>query len=405
MGTLFRRYWIPALLSSEVPEKDGPPVRVRILCEDLIAFRDSDGKVALMNAFCPHRRAPMFFGRNEECGLRCVYHGWKFDRNGVCTDMPSEPPDSLFKNKVTIQTYPTWEGGGIVWTYMGPAEHQPPVPDYELVRAPANERHASKTFEDCNWLQALEGGLDTAHFTILHNEKIGDRSFLKNYNLVAPKIEVEPNAYGYRYTGLRIVDEKQWVRAYQYIMPAQQQRAARVPQTLVDGGVPRVDGHFWIPIDDETTWVWNFFYSYTPGDTYDQAYIDRREASAGRGPEDLIPGTFKPTRNKENDYLIDRQRQKTQSFTGIKGINTQDFALQEGMGPIVDRSKEHLGTSDRPVIIMRQLLMEAIDAVLAGKSPRGCDPQTYRMVRPLDHFIDLERDWKVELSEELLAKY
>jgi phthalate 4,5-dioxygenase len=405
MGTLFRRYWIPALLSSEVPEKDGPPVRVRILCEDLIAFRDSDGKVALMDAFCPHRRAPMFFGRNEECGLRCVYHGWKFDRNGVCTDMPSEPPDSLFKNKVTIQTYPTWEGGGIVWTYMGPAEHQPPVPDYELVRAPANERHASKTFEDCNWLQALEGGLDTAHFTILHNEKIGDRSFLKNYNLVAPKIEVEPNAYGYRYTGLRIVDGKQWVRAYQYIMPAQQQRAARVPQTLVDGGVPRVDGHFWIPIDDETTWVWNFFYSYTPGDTYDQAYIDRREASAGRGPEDLIPGTFKPTRNKENDYLIDRQRQKTQSFTGIKGINTQDFALQEGMGPIVDRSKEHLGTSDRPVIIMRQLLMEAIDAVLAGKSPRGCDPQTYRMVRPLDHFIDLERDWKVELSEELLAKY
>jgi phenylpropionate dioxygenase-like ring-hydroxylating dioxygenase large terminal subunit len=405
MGTLFRRYWIPALLSSEVPEKDGPPVRVRILCEDLIAFRDSDGKVGLMDAFCPHRRAPMFFGRNEECGLRCVYHGWKFDRNGVCTDMPSEPPDSLFKNKVTIQTYPTWEGGGIVWTYMGPAEHQPPVPDYELVRAPANERHASKTFEDCNWLQALEGGLDTAHFTILHNEKIGDRSFLKNYNLVAPKIEVEPNAYGYRYTGLRIVDEKQWVRAYQYIMPAQQQRAARVPQTLVDGGVPRVDGHFWIPIDDETTWVWNFFYSYTPGDTYDQAYIDRREASAGRGPEDLIPGTFKPTRNKENDYLIDRQRQKTQSFTGIKGINTQDFALQEGMGPIVDRSKEHLGTSDRPVIIMRQLLMEAIDAVLAGKSPRGCDPQTYRMVRPLDHFIDLERDWKVELSAELLAKY
>lgn len=405
MGTLFRRYWIPALLSSEVPEKDGPPVRVRILCEDLIAFRDSDGKVGLMDAFCPHRRAPMFFGRNEECGLRCVYHGWKFDRNGVCTDMPSEPPDSLFKNKVTIQTYPTWEGGGIVWTYMGPAEHQPPVPDYELVRAPANERHASKTFEDCNWLQALEGGLDTAHFTILHNEKIGDRSFLKNYNLVAPKIEVEPNAYGYRYTGLRIVDGKQWVRAYQYIMPAQQQRAARVPQTLVDGGVPRVDGHFWIPIDDETTWVWNFFYSYTPGDTYDQAYIDRREASAGRGPEDLIPGTFKPTRNKENDYLIDRQRQKTQSFTGIKGINTQDFALQEGMGPIVDRSKEHLGTSDRPVIIMRQLLMEAIDAVLAGKSPRGCDPQTYRMVRPLDHFIDLERDWKVELSEELLAKY
>ena len=180
MGELFRRYWLPALLSEELPEADGAPVRVRLLGEDLIAFRDSAGNVGLVDAFCPHRRAPMFFGRNEECGLRCVYHGWKFDRDGTCVDMPSEPPDSLFKTKVTIAAYPTWEGGGIVWTYMGPPELQPPPPDYELVRAPATHRYVSKTFEDCNWLQALEGGLDTAHSSFVHNNDIDDKSFLRN---------------------------------------------------------------------------------------------------------------------------------------------------------------------------------------------------------------------------------
>ena len=150
MGNLFRRYWIPALLSEELLEADGPPVRVRLLGEDLVAFRDTEGMVGIVSAYCPHRRAPMFFGRNEDCGLRCVYHGWKFDRNGACVDMPSEPPDSLFKSKVTIDAYPTWEGGGMVWIYMGPLELKPPPPDHELVRAPANHLHVSKLFEDCN---------------------------------------------------------------------------------------------------------------------------------------------------------------------------------------------------------------------------------------------------------------
>src|SRR6202041_3582442 len=149
-GELFRRYWQPVLLSDELPENDGPPLRVRVLGEDLIAFRDSTGNVGLVDAFCPHRRAPLFFGRNEESGLRCVYHGWKFDRAGACVDMPSEPPDSLFKTKVAVASYPTWEGGGIVWTYMGPAASAPPPPDYEIVRVPPSHRVASKTFEDCN---------------------------------------------------------------------------------------------------------------------------------------------------------------------------------------------------------------------------------------------------------------
>jgi len=171
MGKLFRRYWIPALLAEELPEPDCAPVRVRLLGEDLVAFRDTEGKIGLVGAYCPHRRAPLFFGRNEECGIRCVYHGWKFDRDGKCVDMPSEPPDSLFKTKVTVDAYPTWEGGGMVWTYMGPREFQPPPPDHELVRAPEKHRHVAKAFENCNYLQALEGGIDPTHATILQQRQ------------------------------------------------------------------------------------------------------------------------------------------------------------------------------------------------------------------------------------------
>jgi len=156
LGKLFRRYWWPACLSKELPERDGAPLRVRLLGEDLIAFRDSENKVGLIDAFCPHRRAPLFFGRNEECGLRCVYHGWKFDRHGDCVDMPSEPAGTTLQAKVKILAYPTVEKGGVVWAYMGPKELTPEEPDYEWTRAPATHRYVSKTFENCNYLQALK---------------------------------------------------------------------------------------------------------------------------------------------------------------------------------------------------------------------------------------------------------
>src|SRR5476649_2036995 len=203
MGTLFRRYWLPALLSEEVPEPDGAPVRVRLLGEDLVAFRDTAGKVGLVDAFCPHRRAPIFFGRNEERGIRCVYHGWKFNRDGTCDDMPSEPPDSLFKTKVRIAAYPTHEAGGFVWTYMGPLALQPPPPDYEFLRAPETHRYPSKTLEECNWLQALEGGVDSSHATIMHNMNIGDRSWLRDFDATVPRLDVERTDYGFTYSGVR----------------------------------------------------------------------------------------------------------------------------------------------------------------------------------------------------------
>ena len=223
-GELFRRYWQAALLSSEIAAADGPPVRVRLLGEDLIAFRDSLGRVGLVDAFCPHRRAPMFFGRNEECGLRCVYHGWKFDVDGNCVDMPSEPPDSPLKAKVKIRRYPTVERGGLVWAYLGPPALQPPQPDYEWLRAPPAHRYVTKTFEDCNYLQALEGGLDTAHSSFLHNNRLGDNRLVRNRD-GAPRLEVERTDYGYCYASIRRAGaDGHYVRVYHYVMPANQLR-------------------------------------------------------------------------------------------------------------------------------------------------------------------------------------
>jgi nitrite reductase/ring-hydroxylating ferredoxin subunit len=406
-GALFRRYWQPALLSSELPEPDCPPVRVRILGEDLIAFRATDGTVGLVDAFCPHRRAPMFFGRNEECGLRCVYHGWKFDSSGACVDMPSEPPDSLFKSKVTIKAYPTWEGGGMVWTYMGPPEQAPPPPDYEWLRVPASHRFVSKTFEHCNYLQGLEGGLDTSHSSFAHNERLGDKNWIRNRD-THPRLEVEKTSYGFRYASTRDLgeDDGLYVRVYHYVMPAQQLRG-----NVTDwvGGkrakVPKLDGHIWVPIDDEHTWVYNMMYGYNGDVPISEEFAWEDEARFGRGKDDLVPGTFMLKANLANDYFIDRQKQKSQTYTGIKGINTQDFALQEGMGPIVDRSKERLGTSDRAIIATRQLLLEGTQAVERGEAPRGVDPSTYREVRAYDCVIPHGTQWRSAFEKELVAKW
>jgi phenylpropionate dioxygenase-like ring-hydroxylating dioxygenase large terminal subunit len=284
-GALFRRYWLPALLASELPEPDCAPVRVRLLGEDLIAFRDSDGNVGLVDAFCPHRRAPMFFGRNEECGLRCVYHGWKFDRTGACVDMPSEPAGTPLQAKVKIKAYPAHEGGGLIWAYMGPKELQPAPPDYEWMRAPATHRHVSKTFEDCNYLQALEGGLDTAHSSFVHNNRLGDKSQLRNRD-TAPSIDVEHTDYGYRYTSRRRNrPDRHYMRVYQYIMPTQQMRGTVTTFDGADNALPHLDGHIWAPIDDLTTNVYNVVWAYDRARPLPPEYILEYDTWTGRGPK------------------------------------------------------------------------------------------------------------------------
>ena len=401
-GKLFRRYWWPLALSTELPEKDGAPLRVRLLGEDLVAFRDTEGNVGLLEAYCPHRRAPLFFGRNEECGLRCVYHGWKFDRHGACVDMPSEPAGTTLQTKVKILSYPTIEKGGVVWAYMGPKELQPPAPDYEWTRAPATHRYVSKTFENCNYLQALEGGLDTAHSSFAHNNKLGDRANLRQHDR-APRLDVERTDYGYYYVSQRNVDEGKYVRIYHYVMPAQQLRASIIGYEGVRNKPARLDGHIWAPIDDYTTHVYNIMCAPHPEDELIPEAVEKREVAAGRGEINSISGTFRLKRNQSNDYLIDRQMQKTQNYTGIVGVNTQDFALQEGMGPICDRSKEFLGTSDKAIVAMRRILLDAIAVNEKGGMPRGVEPQTYRTVRAYDRVIPANEDWKTAMAKDLVA--
>jgi len=409
-GKLFRSYWLPALLSEELPEADGAPVRVRLLGEDLIAFRDSDGEVGLLDAYCPHRRAPMFYGRNEECGLRCVYHGWKFDRHGNCTDMPSEPEGTPLQARVKIASYPVHEKGGIVWTYMGDRSTMPEPPDYEWMRAPDTHRYVSKTWEDCNWLQAMEGGLDTAHSSFVHNEFIGNDNSLRNQDR-SPRINVERTDYGYYYVSTRALrDGNNYVRLYHYVMPNQQMRSGTV-KFLKDAGdedphaFPKMDGHLWVPVDDEHTWVYNWTCSATPDKPMPRDTFDRWETFMGRGPDDMIPGTYKLKRNLANDYMIDRDLQRTKTYSGIKGLNTQDYALQEGMGPIVDRSKEFLGTSDRAIVTMRRQLLEATHAAERGETLPGAKPESHRHIRPVDRILEGGVSWQDAFAKDASARW
>jgi len=203
IGSLMRQFWLPALLSSELQGPDCNPVRVLLLGEQLIAFRDSNGRVGLIDNYCPHRGASMFFGRNKECGLRCVYHGWKFDVDGNCVDMPNEPPESNFKHKVKVTAYPCRERGGVVWTYMGPRTPPPPLPDLDPNMLPDGQWFVGPILSECNWLQALEGDIDTSHLGFLHYgaarpEQLDPNTFAHYVVSIRPPLEARRSAGGRR---------------------------------------------------------------------------------------------------------------------------------------------------------------------------------------------------------------
>jgi len=396
MGRTMRRYWIPALLSREI-EPDGPPVRVRLLGENLVAFRDSRGHIGLLDEYCPHRRASLFFGRNEECGLRCVYHGWKFDVDGSCIEQMNEPES--FAHKVRVTAYPTCELGGLVWAYMGPAEKIPPLPKFAWTQAPESHRHVSKVVQECNWLQGLEGGLDTSHAPILHRllrDNAAGGGGIKPSNPYvragAPRLVVDITDYGYQYTGLRqLGDAEQHVRTYHYILPFHQIRAAS--NEIGDWGDA---GHAWVPIDDETTMVYNWVYSRKEALSEEE----RLERAIGNGPAHVDQTNFRSKANRANNYLIDRAAQKTDTFTGINGINVQDRAIQESMGPICDRSQEHLGPADKGIIQMRRLLREAVHTAEANGRPPGLDPSYYDLYCALQ-VLPRDVDWRAILAPDL----
>ena len=411
MGDVMRRYWMPAVLSEDVPEPDCPPVRVRILGEDLVAFRDTEGRVGIIDEFCAHRCASLFLGRNEESGLRCVYHGWKFDVNGNCLDMPNEPIESRFKEKIHLTAYPTYELGGLVWAYMGPSEKAPPVPDFEWARAPEDYRYVSKTLENANFLQAIEGGIDTVHSNFLHSglppivAAKQKRTDLRQG--AAPRLEVDRTPYGFCYAGLyphfeESGEEDVHARIYQFILPFYQLRGGgdQIVDARSGSPMPMIRGHAWVPMDDEHTCVYNLMYAFDPSYPLDPDRVQLEESAYGRGPEGE---TFIRHRTRANDWNIDREMQRMVNFTGIVGVNSQDLAVQESMGPIVNRSKEHLGPTDRAVITLRQLFEDAVRRVREGDELLGTDSSTYRDVRPAHTIVPKGARWQESAGRLLVA--
>jgi phthalate 4,5-dioxygenase len=392
MGMLMRRYWMPALLSEEIPLPDCPPVRVRLLGEDLVAFRDSEGRVGLLGEHCSHRGTSLFFGRNEACGLTCIYHGWKYDVDGNVLETPAEPPDSDFKNKIHHTSYPCREIAGIVFTYMGPREKMPLFPAYEWVSLSAERMHVVKSYLECNYLQGIEGDFDSSHTTFLHCNNLADLARLNRDG--APALEAEETGYGMRAISIRKLGENQsYVRISPFIMPA---------FSIVPGpATARFDENnsrafrFWIPIDDTSTW----FYILTMRDT---PFSEDERVSA----RSWIDSSYRRIRNAGNGYLQDRELQKSRSYSGIRAVipAEQDGCATESMGPIYDRTREHLGYSDKTIIALRRVLLQAAKAVQAGSEPphiiRDAKFNDFSRLRAVKGIVPANGSWRELLEQE-----
>jgi phthalate 4,5-dioxygenase oxygenase subunit len=408
MGEVMRSYWMPAALSTELVAPGGAPVRVKLLGEELVAFRDTSGNIGLVDEFCAHRRASLFLGRNEENGLRCVYHGWKYDFKGNCVETPTEPAGSNFKDKIHIKAYPTVEMGGLVWAYMGPKEKTPPPPKFEFTQVSQSHRYMTKTWEECNWLQGLEGAIDSQHASFLHRALTSDKTRSRygqsasgyRARSLTPSHEVETTDYGLLFASVRpLGEEGNYVRVYHFVMPFYSLRAA---QQGIGGEVKRpiVAGHMWVPMDDENCMVYDWLYSFGEA-PIDAKWRDEFEWGSGRGPEDRT-AEFRKVKNRSNNWMIDRKAQKTLGYSGIEGINTQDHAIQESMGPIVDRTQEHLGASDKAIIATRRILLEAARSIGQGISPPGTGSEYYTL-RAIDKVLPPETKWQPALENEIYA--
>jgi phenylpropionate dioxygenase-like ring-hydroxylating dioxygenase large terminal subunit len=377
MGQLMRRYWQPAVLSSEVPERDGPPLRVRLLGEELISFRDSNGKVGLLGAHCPHRGAPLYFARNEDCGLRCIYHGWKFDTEGRCLETPNVPGDRDIRARVRAKWYRCHEANGIVWTYMG--EGEPPAPpELGFTEVPADHKVMTKQLLECNYAQALEGDLDPSHVSFLHapldprgqSGYQGTAGILSDQHLSevaleqevkardrSPQISVAKTDYGLFVGARRDAGDRNYWRFTQLILPFY----VYVPGAV---GSP-LHCNVWQPMDDEHTMVWRIQYLMDRPFRADERSRLLTGTGAHIPPDGYLPassepgGAWRPRANRTNDYMQDRGHQKSISFSGIRGIWAQDRACTEGMGAIMDRTEEHLVATDSTIVQMRRLLLGA----------------------------------------------
>ena len=383
MGEYFRRYWLPVALSRELPSPDCPPIRVQMLGECLVAFRDTQGRVGVIEPDCAHRGANLFFGRNEDGGLRCIYHGWKYDVTGKCIDMPNVPPGASYHGKISIKAYPTREFGEMVWAYLGPPEKMPELPQLEHGLLPAEHRYVSKRLQQCNWAHSMEGALDTAHFSFLHMPApsvshyvnpatAADEKRLRWLrNDPMPQFTFIEHDVGFVVGGARRADadESYW-RVTQFMLPSHSVAPSAMPKEFYQG-------YTWVPVNDESCWIYT--YAWHP----DRPLTAEERAKFEKGGygqfAELGPG-YVPLRNRDNDYLIDRDEQKHRSFTGVKGIAEQDAMAQDSQGLIADRTREHLTATDVGVVRFRRLMLEAVKALRDGREPEApLRAQSYRV--------------------------
>ncbi len=410
MGELMRCYWIPALMSSELA-RDGAPLRLMLLGEKLIAFRDSEGRVGVMDHRCPHRCASLFLGRNEEGGLRCIYHGWKFDVAGNCLDMPSVPPPD-FKQKVKAKAYHVIERAGVIWVYMGARAEAPPLPAFETFELPENEIRVSFIQRDCNYLQALEGEIDTSHFGFLHAGHVDVEDVAEDEPLRhtiadrAPRYQLADMPWGTQYAGYRPagVDRTYW-RFANFLFPF---------WTQAPNGefASHMHARAWVPLDDTHTMFVFFWWKHAMSamSLPQPAYKDGTPiGGTGRGNK-FLPNTsdwlgrWRLEANSANDWKIDRSAQQDGSiYSGIDGVHLQDQAITESMGPIVDHELEHLAPSDQMITRTRRRLLMAARALRdQGVAPPGAeDPGVYRGARS-GYFVSGDKsEWREVYANKL----
>jgi phthalate 4,5-dioxygenase oxygenase subunit len=400
-GELLRRYWQPVALGTELPA-GAPPLAVRILSEDLTLFRDDQGRIGLLGIHCSHRAADLSYGRVEDGGLRCLYHGWLYDVAGNCLEQPGEPEGSVFKDKVKQLAYPCREAGGLIFTYMGPGE-PPLLPNYEFMGAPDENLYASKVYCASNYLQGNEGNIDPSHLSYLHKffsdaerarTVVGGASTSNTYfgNVVCPTIELEETDFGLRIFTIRDAEDgKQYVRVTNFVYP----NWAPNPQ-----GVDGYNVNWHVPIDDRSSW--KIRVGFKRGGFTDKAELAKDFF------KDVDQASWVPFRNIDNRYEQDRQEMEDKSFIGMgRFFPVHDLFATETQGPIQDRTKEHLGYTDKAIAAHRRLLLQAVRTVMeGGEAPHVIrDPAKNNMEDLVcaDAVIPAGEDWRTTWREHLVV--
>jgi len=375
MGGLMRAHWVPVCLSEELAEPDGAPLLVEALGERFVAFRDTKGRLGLLDELCPHRRASLVLGRNEDCGLRCLYHGWKFDVEGRVLAMASEPEDSPLPARVRHRAWPVQEAGGFVWAWLGagapPAFHPPAF-------APGRGERVSilKIRVPANWAQITEGQIDSAHSSSLHSSDMlpasvegaaaDDRAWYRPSTDRSPRLQAETTPYGFHYAAIRrpIRDaaRKDYIRVTEYLAPY---------LSLIPPNSSYNVASLIVPVDDVTT----HFHFIAWGDPETTPDTDAWRAFNHCVPGRDLDARWSPRAGIETLFGQDRAAMAAGSFTGIKGIPHQDIAMWVSMGAMVDRSRDVLGTSDLAITTFRRLMVDAARAVAAGGVPLGTAPE------------------------------